>query len=269
MASARQTGEQRSLRPHHKERVSRAREVRRWHHNPVCTALLARAGTRTPGSPGPWVPSWNRAGAHKAAHPRGSPGHFYLCTSTPTVAGSPSPPYRPLAEHRCAAATHACIRPVSRVTPNSPMCCLKYPAIPSPTAVCAVLSRPPSLPRPGVGLSGRRKTIPKDPPLRGSPEAGSSPWLTRVGHWKVRGRWPPWPLGRRPQPLAGGKLDVALLPHLRASCSLPLGWVPGSSARTLLFFFLPVTCHQMGFWAHLLLVTFTPIPLTSPGLSLF
>ena len=269
MASARQTGEQRSLRPHHKERVSRAREVRRWHHNPVCTALLARAGTRTPGSPGPWVPSWNRAGAHKAAHPRGSPGHFYLCTSTPTVAGSPSPPYRPLAEHRCAAATHACIRPVSRVTPNSPMCCLKYPAIPSPTAVCAVLSRPPSLPRPGVGLSGRRKTIPKDPPLRGSPEAGSSSWLTWVGHWKVRGQRPPWPLGRRPRPLAGGKLDIGPRSSPRSILQPAPQLGPQILSQDSAVLFSPVTCHQMGFWAHLLLVTFTPIPLTSPGLSLF
>lgn len=41
---------------------------------------------------------------------------------------------RPLAEHRRSAAAEACIHPISRVTQNSSMCCLKYPAAPRRTA---------------------------------------------------------------------------------------------------------------------------------------
>ena len=48
--------------------------------------------------------------------------------------------YRPLAEHRCSAAAEACIHPISRVTQNSSLCCLKYPAVPGHTAFALFLA---------------------------------------------------------------------------------------------------------------------------------
>lgn len=158
---------------------------------------------------------------------------------------------------------HPCLQP-PRLQGNAefPHVLLKISCHSQPHG-CARRSRRASLPpEPGVGVSGRRKAVPKDPPLPGGPEAGSSllGCLPRVGHWKVRGQRPPWPLGRGPRPLAGGRLDVGPPSSPRSTLpACPSALVSGSSAKIPLFFSLPVPCPLSpgGPWAHLPCVTFT------------
>lgn len=89
------TGTQRGLRPHYKEHVSRAREVRRRH--PAITpsaqspVTLGKGWHGPPGSLGQRILSQSRAGNPKAVHPRGRRGHACLHTLTPVTEGSPQP----------------------------------------------------------------------------------------------------------------------------------------------------------------------------------
>lgn len=98
------------------------------------------------------------------------PSHAVLCDGWGPLAPAAQTLYRPLAEHRCTVAAEACIRPVSRVTQNSPMQCLKYPAVPShPAGMRSVHDGPPPQ------ESGGRKSFPRGPPLPGDHWEGPGP----------------------------------------------------------------------------------------------
>lgn len=165
------------------------------------------------------------------------------------------PLYRPLAEHRCATALEARIRPVSRVTQNSPLCCLKYPASPSHKRVlCSWLGCLPLSPGrvgargPSPGLFLSQAVTGKAPgalrPLPSCLTRARSPGCPLAS--SGRGQWlPAWPRGHRPQSasLGAGRRADAGLGHLRIQgpwlCLVPpqpapRPWPAGSLTRTRL-----------------------------------
>lgn len=183
---------------------------------------------------------------------------------------------RPLAECRGATA-EACIRPISRATQNSPMRCLKYPAVPSHTACALFLAGLP----PPPSLRGERwqGDLPQGPPLPGGHWEGpgaSSSCLTQLvprlpsGPWKAGLAAACWPLRHRPQPHSLWPVGGLVVPQpLRA----PQGhrWCPVSSgplglARSV----KPATCccpSQAGWpWARRRALLLAPCPSSRDGL---
>lgn len=213
MPGPREPGKQQSsLRSLHKERMSRAGKVRSKHptvtHSAHSSVTLGRGWLRDPRVPwGTGLPSKSRAGACKTTHPPGRPQPPPPHRTIPSAPPAPTV-HRPLAEHRCAVAAEACIRPISRATQNSPMCCLKYPAVLS-HAACALLLA--GLLPPGPGKSGGRRTSPGFSSPRRSlerprgqqpssrlPDTGWSPGCP-LASGRASWRLPRWLPGRRPQ----------------------------------------------------------------------
>lgn len=174
--------------------------------------------------------------------------------------------YKPLAERRCSAAAEACIHPISRVTQISPVCCLKYPAVPSHTARALFSAGPPPLgPSSPERSLGRPQGQQPSSPLRG---CVLGPWDT--GHCSTSSpdgrvdagppchtqkhllcpRPPgPWPsrlsaetqlkdsMSLRPQGPAPGRRSLRLCHQPNCGCGCVR---PGDAG-------CPVTHHDMGF----------------------
>lgn len=118
---------------------------------------------------------------------------------------------RPLAEHRRSAAAEACIHPISRVTQNSSMCCLKYPAAPRRTAF-ALLSAglpPARAPSPRALVSGGHWEDPRaSSPSSRLSDTSPSPGCPLAS--RRRGGGGPQDPGHSPQPLLAGRSMPAL-----------------------------------------------------------